>query len=270
VARNGHYDGIGVFGEGSNDNLIRGNTVEDTVGFFDRFNSSLQGNGIVITHFLNANDPRGQSIFNNNVIDNVVRRNFTAGVSMTSNVNGRITGNTIEDNGDEERNQSNGIGVSRGDTAIQETRMLIEGNRVNRNGQVGIFVRRGASENQILRNEFNGNKAVGVIMGSGTPNNVIAENTALGNLFLDLFDFSAFDTSPDEKACQGNVWRDNTYGTAIPECAANGTQVDSTQPATGDSSSQRKANPSTGAPPPGLERLEQDSELPPRAKAPRK
>ncbi len=269
VARNGHYDGIGVFGEGSNDNLIQGNTVEDTVGFFNRFNPSLQGNGIVITHFLNANDPRGHSIFNNNVIDNVVRRNFTAGVSMTSNVNGRITGNTIEDNGDLERNQSNGIGVSTGDTATQETRLLIEGNRVNGNGQVGIFVRRGASENQILRNEFNGNKAAGVVVGPGTPNNVIAENAALGNLFIDLFDFSAFDTSPDEKDCQGNVWRDNTYGTAAPECAANGTQVDSTQPATGDSSSQRKANPSTGAPPPGLERLEQDSELPPRAKAPR-
>jgi parallel beta-helix repeat protein len=269
VARNGHYDGIGIFGEGSNDNLIRGNTVEDTVGFFDRFNPSLQGNGIVITHFLNANDPRGEPIFNNDVIDNVVRRNFTAGISTIANHNGRIIGNTIEDNGDLERNQSNGIGVSTGDVvffpSIADTRMLIEDNKVNRNGQVGIFVRRGASGNQILRNEFNGNKAARVIVGPGTPNNVIAENTALGNLFLDLFDFSAF----RNQDCQGNVWRDNTYGTAAPECAANGTQVDSTQPATGDSSSQQKANPSTGAPPPGLERLEQHSELPPRAKAPR-
>ncbi len=165
VARNGQYDGIGVFGEGSDNNVIQGNTVEDTVGFFNRDNPSFQGHGIAISHFLNANDPRGLSIFNNNVVDNAVRRNFTAGVTMTSNVNARITGNTIEENGDPERNQSNGIGVSAGDTAQKETRLFIEGNKVNRNGQVGIFVRRGASENQIVRNEFNANSLAGVVRG---------------------------------------------------------------------------------------------------------
>lgn len=267
VARNGQYDGIGVFGEGSDDNLIQGNTVEDTVGVFDRSNPSFQGNGIQIVHFLNANDPRGSSIFNNNVIDNVVRRNFTAGVSMTSNVNARITGNTIEENGDQERNQSNGIGVSTGETAIKETRLLIEGNKVNRNGQTGIFLRRGASENRIIQNEFSGNGIAGIVMGAGpTPNNLIAQNTALNNGFVDLFDFAVSEGDP---TCQGNIWQDNTYGTAIPECAANGTQVDLSQQATEETSSQRKANPSTGALPPGLERQLEQPDLPPRAKAPR-
>ncbi len=268
VARNGHYDGIGVWGLGSNDNLIQGNTVEDTVGVFNRHFPSFQGQGIVIVHFLNEGDPRGESIFNNNVIDNVVRRNFTAGVSMISNVNGRITGNTIEENGDIDRRQSNGIGVTTGEIAQKQTRLLIEGNAVNRNGVTGIYLHRDASENRVSRNEAIGNGVFGIAM-DVAPNNVIAENTALDTeFFADLFDgtaFGDFGTGP----CQGNVWRDNTFRFALPECAANGTQIDSSGQVAAEPSSQRKPNPSTGAPPPGLERHLAQPELPPRAKAPR-
>ncbi|HEV2069578.1 MAG TPA: right-handed parallel beta-helix repeat-containing protein [Acidimicrobiales bacterium] len=268
LARNGVYDGIGILGLGSDNNLIQGNTVEDTVGFFDRYNPSFQGHGIVITHFLNADDPRGHSIFNNNVIDNTLRRNFTAGLSMVSNVNGRITGNTIEENGAPRRNQSYAIGVTTGDEAIKETRLLVEGNKLNRNGQAGIWVERGASENQIVRNAVNENGFFGVVMGAAAPNNLIAENIALGNGRLDLLDFvGAFRDDPN---CQGNIWRDNIYGTAAPECAANGTQVDDpSQYLSPEPAEPRTTNPSAGEPPPGWERALEHSELPPRPKAPR-
>ncbi|HEV2126070.1 MAG TPA: right-handed parallel beta-helix repeat-containing protein, partial [Chloroflexota bacterium] len=263
VARNGYYDGITVLGLGSHNNLIRGNTVEDTLGIDDRYFPSFQGTGIVISHFLNADDPRGLPIFNNDVVNNVVRRNFTAGVSTVANHKGRIIGNTIEDNGDVDRYLSqrngNGIGITTGDVvffpSIADTRMLVERNQVNRNALMGILVDRGAAKNTIVRNVANENFLDGIFMGVA-PNNLIAQNTSLNTVLLeDLFDSSFFE---GDENCQGNIWRDNIYGTAAPDCATHGTQVDPSQ-YVAPQSSQPRANP----------RALEHTDLPPRPKAPR-
>ena len=274
VARNGYYDGITVLGEGSDNNLIQGNTVEDTLGVDNRHFPSFQGTGIIISHFLNADDPRGRFIFNNDIIDNVVRRNFTAGISSVANHKGRIIGNTIEDNGDLERYLSgrngNGIGVTTGDIiefpSIANTRMLVEGNKVSGNALQGIEIARGAAENHVLRNEVLDNFLFGISTDFIAPNNVIAENTALGHIF-DLFDAYHL-LGPYAEGCNGNVWRDNVYGTAEPECAANGTQMDRAEYVS-PGAPQPKPNAAAGGPPPGWERALEHTDLPARPTAPR-
>ena len=219
VSRNGLYDGIGVLGVGSNANTLQRNTVQDNLG--SEANFSFSGHGIVLTNFFDLNDPRrGESIYDNQVLDNTVRRNFTAGVSTVSNVRGRISGNTIEDNGAPDRRNSNGIGVTRGEAALTEVRALVEGNRVRRNGQIGIAADRGASGNTFWGNEATGNVFLGIMMGAESFRNRVERNRALSNGFLDLVDISS-----GFEGCDANVWRDNVFQSAIPECAANGTQM---------------------------------------------
>ncbi|HEV2810551.1 MAG TPA: right-handed parallel beta-helix repeat-containing protein [Acidimicrobiales bacterium] len=209
VRHNGPYDGIGVLGVDSNDNLIEGNTVEDTVGSAGFF--VIDGVGIIINNFLDEEGTprRGEPIRNNHLIDNVVRRSDNSGISNIGNVGARVVGNTVQDNG--QRGEvcgdsgrlarcrpvgipSNGIGFQAGPLAPRATEALIQGNTVSGNTGNGIEV--------------------------NTEQNRIVGNTALGNGGSDgkhdLFDGN-FDPP-----CDSNVWQDNVFGTANRLCVTGG------------------------------------------------
>ncbi len=212
VAHNGFYDGIAALGPGTDNNLFENNVVEGNVGSEIR---SRPGHGIVISNFFQLGDPRrGESVYDNRIINNVFRKNYRGGVSTISSVRGQIIGNLVEENGDRRRFLSNGIGITRGEAARSSSETLIQGNRVLRNGQLGIVVGRRIEEATVTENEVIGHLD-GILANLDARNNVITSNTVLESFFEDLFDFS--DAENDFASCP-NVWRDNVYETAFPDC----------------------------------------------------
>lgn len=243
LSRNGEYDGIGVLGHDSNDNLIRGNTVEDTLASEGEL--VFNGTGIIINNFLDEEGTplRGEPIRNNDVIDNVVRRNDNSGISNIGNIKSRIIGNTVQNNGKRgERcflfpappdcrvltpaaEPSNGIGVTRGPLAPQVTEILISDNTVTGNTGNGIEI--GTEQNRIIGNVAldNGGSGAGA-GGSGAPG-APGERRRRGppprfdlvdrNSSQPLFEGSGF--PPSEASCDQNVWHQNIFETAFPECA---------------------------------------------------
>ncbi len=208
VTHNGHFDGIGVLGPGSDSNNVQGNVVADTVGVVGDI--SLVGSGIIFNAFLTLDDPRrGESIYGNSAIGNQVLRNTTSGISNISNVNGQILRNTIVDNGPYRFGdlsgelQTNGIGVQSNQNATRDTRVLVEGNKVDHNGKFGIIV--GSYGNTVRKNESFRNGTVGIAVGlsdeTPTSLNQILENRTGGNGVFDLFD-----SDPCSAHWYGNVW----------------------------------------------------------------
>ena len=244
VVRNGPFDGIGVLGSDSNDNLIQGNTVEETVGVPAQNTGGIitgagagEGTGILLNNFLDEQGTprRGEPIRNNQVIDNIVRRNQNSGISNVTHVLGRIEGNIVEDNGaagercetvmdrftGEQRTicgllaafPSNGIGVTKGPgstglAANGVTRMLITGNRVTGNTGDGIAIGGFRSFTQVSENRIISNVATG---NGGSTN----------NSRYDLHDYSQGE-GRSGPTCHNNVWQDNVFNTAFPLCATGG------------------------------------------------
>ncbi len=214
VAHNGPYDGIGVLGVDSNDNLIQGNTVEDTLASEGDF--VFDGVGVIVNNFLDEQGTprRGEPITNNHVIDNVVRRSDNSGISNVGNNGVRIVGNTVQDNGQRGEfcfdpddtsscqpaaQPSNGIGVTAGPRrTVRVTRGSIERNTVTGNTGNGIFV--------------------------NTEENRIVGNTARGNGGVERQQFDLLDGNFDSP-CDSNVWQDNVFDTAAPLCATGGLGV---------------------------------------------
>ncbi|MGI9023420.1 MAG: virginiamycin B lyase family protein [Acidimicrobiales bacterium] len=221
VSRNGIYDGIGVLGLDSNDNVIRGNRVTHNVdkGYAG---PEGEGTGIIFNPFLELSNPRrGESLLRNNVIDNLVRDNVGSGISSLSNVGGVIRGNTVEHNGfrsggRQGNEPGNGIGVQANFAATQSTRNFIESNRVAGNFAAGIQVF--SNDNRIVRNTIVSNGAMGLELWGGQSNHVL-NNSSTGNGWSDLFDAS--------EDCDANVWRGNLWsGDTFPPCTrAGGHQV---------------------------------------------
>ena len=242
VSRNGPFDGIGVLGVDSNDNLLQGNTVEETVGDASGNDLAGEGTGIILNNFLDefASPRRGTPIFNNHVLSNVVRRNSNSGISNVTHVGGRIEGNIGEDNGALgevcERNRlrdgtlgpvvcrpaaapSNGIGVTTGPgAATKDTRMLITNNQVTGNTGDGIAIGAFQFARHAFRNEITGNVATG---NGGSGNNFSRPFDGPFGRY-DLHDFSFGDGRRPEPSCDNNVWLDNVFNTAFPPCAAGG------------------------------------------------
>lgn len=231
VSHNGRFDGIGVLGVDSNDNLIEGNTVEETVGLPPgpgaESSVSGEGTGIIINAFLELDNPRrGESLTNNRVIGNVVRRNDNSGISNISSTDGVIADNEVHDNGrtpdvcnSRIRGQlrcspaawpSNGIGLTQGGATTQLSRILVKGNTVT--GSAGDGIQVGSRQNRIVEN---------VAVGNGI--------SSAGSRFnrFDLHDLNRFralcegvDCPPPTPSCDQNVWHQNVFDTAFPQCAA--------------------------------------------------
>lgn len=234
VSRNGEYDGIAILGLDSNNNLIRGNTVEGT----DSGESASQGDGVgvIISAFLEADNPRrGESIYRNRVVNNVVRGNDNSGISNVSHVEGRIEDNNVADNGQlgescfqsgpflicsPRARPSNGIGVSKGRESTAFTRMFISDNIVTSNVGGGIVLGALPFADMVRQNRVIGN----VALDNGGSQR---ELRPLGRgQRTDLHDFSTLPGTGFQRvpSCDENIWAENVFTTAFPPCAANGTE----------------------------------------------
>jgi parallel beta-helix repeat protein len=195
VVHNGIFDGIGVLGEASDNTIIQGNTVEDTVG---AGGGGASGQGIII----NGADGRTRELITGTKTEsNIVRRSASGGISNINNTDATVMGNIVEDNG-LTNNAGNGIGIRAGfgfqGTA---TRILVQDNRVLRNAQNGIVVLRAARENRIINNVT-------------VDNNRVPPHTG-----------RYFDLRDDNVRCDANVWSGNVWSAAglySPICVTNG------------------------------------------------
>ena len=204
LSHNGVFDGIGIFGPKANDNSVKNNVIETTVGTSD---GGPAGQGIIINGATEGDT--ATHLESTRVANNVIRDNASAGIANVNHVRGAIVENTITGNGTT-NSVGNGIGVSVGfvwDPAVP-LQMLIEGNEVHGNGVDGIRIgdpRRGVrgrvSGNRILDNDASDNNA--------NP----AANTYEGSRRA----FDLRDASPD---CAGNTWLGNTWGSGgfTPAC----------------------------------------------------
>jgi hypothetical protein len=194
VVHNGIYDGIGVLGVGSDDNVVERNLIEDTVGPA-RFGIPF-GQGIIV-NAASFGEFTSQVVSGTKINHNVIRNSASAGIANINNFDGEIVRNTVENNG-HRQSFGNGIGVQVGlGLPDDNSNLLIQGNEVHGNARDGI---------QIPTN----------FMGEGADENRILNNNAANNGRLDLFD-----GHPD---CANNVWRNNTWGTGgySPDCVTAG------------------------------------------------
>ena len=225
VSNNGAYDGIGIFGLGSNSNLIQGNTVDANVGI--PYIRNANGTGILINHFYDQPIGTNETISGNSVIANTVRGNlWGSGITSVGNIGAQISDNVVEDNGNQlrpdatyetlaEEYPANGIGVRPGAGRFRVgTNMVITNNVVNNNGFNGIFLEGSfdnPAQNRVEGNQVFHNGAVGIWARNGESGSLIKNNTTGFNYILDLF---------DQWGSYGydclNEWSGNTWGEVQP------------------------------------------------------
>ena len=194
---NGFFDNIGLFGIGTDHNLIKNNLSENSV----TGSAQSDGEGIVLNAFLDLNDPRrGQSLIGNNVINNTVINNAAAGISMNSNINATISGNIVKNNGLCTPTvcsfPNNGIGVSNDAAATPNTNDTLKNNTISGNGADGIQV-------------------------NGTDYNHILNNTVTGNDVNQFGNYDLADYDPNGNGtCDHNIWSNNIWGSGgyYPAC----------------------------------------------------
>lgn len=222
---NGIYDGIGILGVGSHENVVRGNLVARTTG---QDEPPPVGIGIALNPFVSDVLPREVSIFGNRIEDNIVTENDNAGISNISNVNGVITGNVVENNGlGTDIFPGNGIGVQSLEFANRDTNVVVEGNSVIGNGLnsfLGDGINITSNSNRVAVNQVHGNYGSGISV-VGQTNHILDNDAADNGLNPDVFGFDLLDQNfdPDlfEPSCDANVWSGNIWGTAgfFPDCA---------------------------------------------------
>ncbi|MDQ4145386.1 MAG: right-handed parallel beta-helix repeat-containing protein [Actinomycetota bacterium] len=192
IARNGIFDGIGIYGDGSDDNAVESNVIEHTVGPSD---GGQTGQGIAINGATASGDATAAS--GTRIADNVIRDNSSAGIANINHTKGSILANTIERNGHSNA-AGNGIGVQVGFrwNSLTPLELLIEGNEVHQNGEDGIQIRRRAGGVQVRRNNA-------------------ADNAAR---------VSGFDLRDLNVNCGTNTWWENTWGSGgfSPACTSTG------------------------------------------------
>jgi parallel beta-helix repeat protein len=200
VAHNGIFDGIGVLGSASDNTTIQGNTVEDTVGPRPSDGSTVggpAGQGVIV----NGADGATRGVITGTKTEgNTIRRNASTGIGNINHVDASIVRNTIEGNGLTNL-AGNGIGIQAGlgFRIAFATRILVQGNEVHGNGQDGILIREGASENRIIDNDA-------------------ADNNAAFEFFR------SFDLNDENPDCDQNVWSGNIWGAGLfdPACVTAG------------------------------------------------
>lgn len=211
VIHNGVYDGIGILGQGSNNNHVQNNLVRDTVDPAPHFSGgSGVGVGVIVNGFLDPNDPRrGESLSANNVVGNIIEGSASNGLSLLSNRNARIADNVVRHNGFEPDGSpgrffpGNGIGVQHLAMAEADTRDLIENNVISGNLANGIEI--GNSEDL-------------------PTDNVIRNNVSTGNALDPVSRPNARDLKDHNPDCDHDIWRANVWGSGgfDPPCTTIG------------------------------------------------
>ena len=217
VDHNGVYDGIAVLGEASHGNTVQDNLVARTVALItpDSPEGVGTGVGLVMDGFLDQ--PTGRLIRGNQVLNNVVRDNDGAGISNVNTADGRVAGNTIQDNGHVQL-PGNGIGLQLGQFPESTIgRMVVENNTVRRNRGHGIqWIR--SDENEFLGNTVEdngfafvtGTSAIQVssdIGGHLIKGNTVRRNNYAGITLAGLDGFIQGRT--DNNRIEGNIATDN-------------------------------------------------------------
>ena len=262
LVNNGIFDGIGVYGVRSAGATVENNLVEDSRGPSDR--SASYGQGIIANGFVDEND-RGKTVLGHKILNNIVRRSDSGGISNSNHTDGAIVGNTVEDNGLNNRN-GNGIAVRLGIGAPPGTRMLVEDNQIHGNGLNGIFTGEMATGNRILNNNASDNAVLGRgplpltdppplpttddLKGIDAPK-LVREATDSDNT---LENYDLHDTNVD---CAGSLWLGNVWGTGgyNPPCTTTGgtgpttTTSTTTTSTTTSTSSTTTSTTSTTVPP---------------------
>lgn len=205
VAGNGPFDGIAMIGFGADNNLIQNNTVKDTTNTNRPYAPGL-GLGITTNPFLGFDRPRTVSVYNNQIVGNVVSNNASAGISTVSNVGGVIRSNIAVHNGYGSpfgfAYPGNGIGVTHLSRATPDTDVVVE-------------------NNQSINNRISGVDIYGL-------NNQILSNKADGNGIYDFIDENRDPNNNNMRDCYTNTWSGNQWGTGgiSPTCAgAGGSQL---------------------------------------------
>ena len=205
ILDNGPFDGVGVLGVGSDNNLIQNNVIKGTDN--DGHAYAPVGVGILLNPFIGTDRPRSLSINNTRMIGNHIENNGNAGISTISDVGGVIKDNIVTGNGLENpyggaAQPGNGIGVQNLLFADPNTHVLVESNRVTGNGTDGIQIL--SRNNQILDNIANGN-------GGQYANQY-------------YFDLEDLDAATFQPTCNTNVWSGNIWGSGgyNPVCTSAG------------------------------------------------
>lgn len=193
IVGNGYYTGIAVLGFEAHDNTIMRNTVTDTIGLPS---GPVSGQGIML-NATGLGGFEGTLIRGNDIKQNTVRDNASAGMSIINSKEGEILDNTIEGNGVTHR-AGNGIGMVPGfgvDTNVFD--YTIQGNEIHENAENGIHLR-------------------GHAWSDGPQEVRVLNNNVSGSGALDLLD--------DSPECGDNVWRNNTWSESgfDPECTTRG------------------------------------------------
>ncbi|MCA1683618.1 MAG: right-handed parallel beta-helix repeat-containing protein, partial [Actinobacteria bacterium] len=154
ITNNGIYDGVGILGPRSDDNLVKDNVISGTD---DRGQiTGGTGNGIIVNPFLSVDFPREVSVFRNRLIGNTVTNNDNSGMANLSNVYGVVANNIVTGNGRDPNNAPrNGIGIQHLERAQPDTHTLVEYNVVTNNAGDGILV--GSDKNTVQSNQVHGN-----------------------------------------------------------------------------------------------------------------
>ena len=237
IDHNGVFDGIGVFGVGSDGNTIVNNVVENNIGTSDH---GPTGEGIIIN---GASGGTPTAVHSSQVINNVVRNNASGGIANINEIGGTILKNQVEGNGTA-NSFGNGIGVQIGrNWNLGPTQMLIQHNDVRGNGVDGIRL----------------GTAFGFFRGS-PQGNTVTDNVSVGNATnpgVDLYErgikgYDLHDLAPN---CGTNVWSRNQWGSAgfSPPCTTTGGSGPA--PSAGPAPPQAAPNatsPNAASPPPGF------------------
>ena len=133
----------------------------------------------------------------NTISDNIVYLNRSHGISIENGPGHVVQRNQVS------ANTREGIMLFSGVTNV-----TVEANQVANNTLNGINLRNGAVSNLVRFNQVYRNTQHGILVGG--QSNAILGNVARGNLVLDLRDTNA--------NCDANVWSNNRFGTASPEC----------------------------------------------------
>ena len=209
VEHNGPFDGIGVFGAPSTDNVIDANLVvrNDIARFEEAIDSFIDlDDGINLGAGL-AGGSR------TTVRNNTIRGNGFNGINACSNrgapcitTDNVITGNLVEGNGF-------------GDPTRPDEHRTLAGSGIHivsvrpPGGPSDFFP---ATNNLVADNTVLGNAGDGILVGSSS--NRILDNVALRNgSALRRFYYDAQDISLNND-CDANVWRGNRIGTSTPRC----------------------------------------------------
>jgi len=152
VVKDSTFNGISLF-SGSDDNVIKGNTLEDNGSPGSGFGLIINGGtgNLVTGNTITGNAVAGVMLFSSGTRENVVKGNDISG------------------------NDNHGMFFQAGATLN-----VAKENTINGNGANGILML--TRFNSVLENTISGNTGRGITFGGGGSDNIIRENTISGNL----------------------------------------------------------------------------------------